>query len=115
SMDSAQDPTGSREARIRLINQGIEVFAENPITGVGAGQFQNYNAPGVTVEKWRVTHDVWLQVASELGIFGFAAFAFLVVRAYSASFKALRLLKGPRQKRGAASRGPSSPKGAIQV
>src|SRR5207302_10448087 len=52
---------------------------------------------------------------SELGIFGFAAFAFLVVRAYSASFKALRLLKGPRQKRGAASRGPSSPKGAIQV
>jgi O-antigen ligase len=95
------DPTGSRAARLRLIDQGLEVFAENPITGVGAGQFQNYNAPGVTIEKWRVTHDVWLQVASELGIFGLAVFAFLVTRAYAACFAAGRLLRGPRRRRGA--------------
>src|SRR5436190_404109 len=96
-----EDTTGSRAARLRLINQGLEVFAENPITGIGAGQFQNYNAPGVTVEKWRVTHDVWLQVASELGIFGVLVFAFLVIRAYSACFGTLRLLRPPRRKRGA--------------
>ena len=96
-----EDTTGSRAARLRLINQGLEVFAENPITGIGAGQFQNYNAPGVTVEKWRVTHDVWLQVASELGIFGVLLFAFLVIRAYSACFATLRLLRPPRRKRGA--------------
>src|SRR5262245_48418120 len=64
------DPTGSRAARLRLIDQGLEVFAENPVTGIGVGQFQNYNGPGV-VEKWRVTHNVWLQVAAELGVFGF--------------------------------------------
>ena len=97
------DPTGSRAARVQLLNQGMEVFAENPMTGIGAGQFQNYNAPGV-VEKWRVTHNVWLQVAAELGIFGVMVFLFLVVRAYSASFRTLRMLRLPRKKRTA---GPS--------
>jgi len=74
------------------------VFLENPVTGIGAGQFQNYNAPGV-MEKWRVTHNVWLQVASELGVFGLLTFGFLVTRAYSANFAALRMLRGPRQRR----------------
>jgi O-antigen ligase len=95
-VNAEEDPSGSRAARLRLIDQGIEVFLENPVTGIGAGQFQNYNAPGV-VEKWRVTHNVWLQVAAELGVFGFLAFAFLVVRAYSASFAALRMLRRPRK------------------
>src|SRR6185436_17566095 len=72
--NAEEDQTGSRAARLRLLSQGFEVFAENPVTGIGAGQFQNYNAPGVTIEKWRVTHDVWLQVASELGMFGLFAF-----------------------------------------
>ena len=97
-MNAEEDPTGSRAARVRLLNQGLEVFAENPLTGIGAGQFQNYNGPGV-VEKWRVTHNVWLQVAAELGIFGFAVFLFLVVRAYSANFRTLRMLRRPRRGR----------------
>src|SRR5262245_46245222 len=45
-LNASTDPTGSRAARLRLIDQGIEVFAENPLTGIGVGQFQNYNAPG---------------------------------------------------------------------
>jgi len=97
-MNADEDETGSRAARLRLIDQGVEVFLENPVTGIGAGQFQNYNAPGV-MEKWRVTHNVWLQVASELGVFGLLTFGFLVTRAYSANFAALRMLRGPRQRR----------------
>jgi O-antigen ligase len=93
------DTSGSRAARLRLINQGLEVFAANPLTGIGAGQFQNYNEPGVVVEKWRVTHNVWLQVAAELGIFGLVTFLYLVVRAYSANFKTLRMLRMPRRRR----------------
>jgi O-antigen ligase len=96
--NAEEDQTGSREARLRLIEQGLEVFAENPLTGVGAGQFQNYNAPGETIEKWRVTHNVWLQVASELGIFGLLAFGFLVVRSYRACFATLAALRKPRRK-----------------
>jgi putative inorganic carbon (HCO3(-)) transporter len=105
--DADQDQTGSRAARLRLIDQGIEVFMDNPITGIGAGQFQNYNAPGV-IEKWRVTHNVWLQVAAELGFFGFLTFGFLVMRAYASSFVALRLLRGPRKRRAPAPPRPST-------
>jgi putative inorganic carbon (HCO3(-)) transporter len=97
-MNAEADPTGSRAARVRLLNQGLEVFAANPLTGIGAGQFQNYNAPGV-IEKWRVTHNVWLQVASELGIFGFLVFLFLVVRAYWSNFRTLRMLRMPRKRK----------------
>jgi O-antigen ligase len=97
-MNADEDPTGSRAARVRLLNQGLEVFADNPITGIGAGQFQNYNGPGFT-EKWRVTHNVWLQVACELGMFGFSLFLFLVVRAYSANFRTLRILRLPRKRK----------------
>jgi O-antigen ligase len=93
------DPSGSRAARIRLLNQGLEVFAANPLTGIGAGQFQNYNEPGVAIEKWRVTHNVWLQVAAELGIFGLAVFLYLVVRGYSANFKVLRMLRTSRRRK----------------
>ena len=91
-VNAQEDPTGSRAARLRLMDQGTEVFLDNPVTGIGAGQFQNYNAPGM-IEKWRVTHNVWLQVAAELGLFGLMIFAFLVMRAYTASFAALRMLR----------------------
>jgi hypothetical protein len=33
--------TGSSEARRVLIQQGINVFLDFPLTGVGAGQFKN--------------------------------------------------------------------------
>jgi O-antigen ligase len=98
-VNEEEDQSGSRAARLRLIDQGVMVFLENPITGIGAGQFKNYNAPGV-VEKWRVTHNVWLQVAAELGIFGLLVFGFLVVRTYTASLATLQMLRGPRKKRG---------------
>jgi O-antigen ligase len=113
-VNAEEDESGSRAARLRLIDQGMEVFLENPITGIGAGQFQNYNAPGV-VEKWRVTHNLWLQLATELGVFGLLTFAFLVVRAYRSNFIALRILRGPRRRgSGAAHRG-STPPPAAQV
>jgi putative inorganic carbon (HCO3(-)) transporter len=98
-VNADEDQTGSRAARLRLIDQGVDVFLENPLTGIGAGQFKNYSAPGV-VEKWRVTHNVWLQVATELGVFGLLTFAFLVLRAYSSSFAALRMLRGSPKRRG---------------
>jgi O-antigen ligase len=98
-MNAEEDQTGSRAARLRLINQGIQVFLENPITGIGAGQFKNYNTPD-EVEKWRVTHNVWLQVAAELGISGLLTFAYLVMRAFSANFAAMRLLRHRRKRAG---------------
>lgn len=96
-MNADADPSGSRAARIRLINQALQAFSDNPITGIGAGQFVNYTGPGV-VEKNRVTHNVWLQVAAELGVFGFFAFTYLVVRGFRSCLKTLRTLRPARKK-----------------
>ena len=56
----------------------MNAFVEHPLTGVGAGQFKNYNPPG-RQERWRETHNALLQVAADTGIFGLAAFVFLIV------------------------------------
>jgi O-antigen ligase len=95
--NAENDATGSREARLRLMQQALQVFAQNPLTGIGAGQFENYNGPGA-IERNRATHNVWLQVAAELGIFGFAIFAYLVFRAFRAAAISLRALQPPRRR-----------------
>jgi O-antigen ligase len=78
--DESKDETGSREARKQLFRESTQAFLENPLTGVGAGQFKNWNPEG-RVQPWRESHDVFLQVAAELGLGGLAIFVFLVARA----------------------------------
>jgi putative inorganic carbon (hco3(-)) transporter len=105
-VDPSKDETGSREARRVLLEQAVMIFLEHPITGVGAGQFQNYGPPG-RAEKWRVTHNVVLQIAAEIGIFGLIPFLFLVWRGFSAAWWARTALawthrKIPKRRKGAA-------------
>jgi O-antigen ligase len=90
--DADKDPTGSRQERMDLMQQGFTVFLEHPITGVGAGQFKNFAPPGETLKRWRETHNVYLQVAAELGVFGFALFIFLIARALQAGWWTKRAL-----------------------
>jgi len=67
--DDSQDATGSREARKELMIEGWQTFLDHPVTGVGAGQFKNYN-PGDRLAPWHETHNMLLQVAAEMGILG---------------------------------------------
>jgi len=99
--NAENDATGSREARLRLMQQALQVFSENPLTGIGAGQFENYKGPGA-IEQNRATHNVWLQVAAETGIFGLAIFAYLVFRAFRAAALSLKAIRQPRRKPAAA-------------
>jgi putative inorganic carbon (HCO3(-)) transporter len=89
--DAEKDDTGSRAARKLLMEQAWMIFLEHPLTGVGAGQFQNYGPPG-RAEKWRVTHNALLQVAAELGVFGLMSFVFLIVCAFGAAWWTRRAL-----------------------
>ena len=89
--------TGSREARRSLMEDGIQTFLERPLTGVGAGQFKNYNPPWRQAQ-WNETHNALLQVASELGVLGLLAFAFLIVRAWTAAAATRRMLTKPRKR-----------------
>jgi O-antigen ligase len=106
--DESKDQTGSREARRVLLEQAWLIFLEHPLTGVGAGQFMNYGPPG-RAEKWRVTHNVILQLGAEIGIFGVLAFMFLVWRGFSAAWwtrKTLAWTHQRRPKRGKAAHEP---------
>jgi O-antigen ligase len=67
--------TGSTEARLTVMAEGINAFLDYPLTGLGAGQFKNYNPPGRR-EPWRETHNALIQVAAETGIAGLLVFAF---------------------------------------
>jgi O-antigen ligase len=90
--DASKDETGSREARKNLLRESTQAFLENPLTGVGAGQFKNWNPQG-RVEPWREAHDVFLQVGSELGIGGLTLFVFLIARAGLSVVGTRRLLR----------------------
>ena len=84
--------TGSREERRRLMEQAWQVFLDYPLTGVGAGQFQNFQQDPGTGKPWRQTHNVWLQLAAEIGIFGVVAFGYLFYRAMRAAWWTRRQL-----------------------
>jgi O-antigen ligase len=92
-----QDPTGSRQARIDLLKEAWRVFVEHPVTGVGLAQFVNFDP--TRKEAWRVTHNVTLQVAAELGVLGLAPFLFLIARAVLAAHVSRRVLLPPPRKR----------------
>ena len=97
-----EDATGSREARKRLLRDGYQAFLENPITGLGAGQFMNYNPINRKEEAWRETHNAVLQVASELGGGGLIIFVALVSSGFIGALKtgaALRRARPPRRAR----------------
>lgn len=90
--DDSKDDVQSSQARRTLMSESFDAFVANPLTGVGAGQFKDWNPQG-RVEPWHEAHNVWLQVASEMGIFGFSAFLFVVLRAFYAVFQTRRLLR----------------------
>jgi O-antigen ligase len=94
--DDSKDDVQSSQARRRLMGESWAAFVQNPLTGVGAGQFKDWNPQG-RVEAWHEAHNVWLQVAAELGILGVGAFLFLVFRAFYSVFQTRRLLARSRR------------------
>ena len=106
--DNELDQTGSREARSILLKESFDAFAAHPLTGVGAGNFKIYN-PEERQEAWRESHNVILQVASELGISGLMIFVFLLARAAYAPVQTRRLLRAARPGSRPSRHEPSTP------
>jgi O-antigen ligase len=90
-----EDPTGSREARKRLLGEAYRAYLDHPVFGLGAGQFHNYN-PSNREEVWREAHNAWLQVASELGTGGLIVFAVIVGSGFAAGLQAGKRLRRAR-------------------
>jgi O-antigen ligase len=106
----AEDDSGSRQARKDLMWEGWQTFLDYPFTGVGAGQFKNYNPAG-RLEPWRETHNVLLQIAAELGVFGLLAFLTLLWQGFSALLWTRRMFSVGKQ----AARPPTAEAGTIPV
>jgi putative inorganic carbon (hco3(-)) transporter len=114
-VDSEQDKlqyTGSREARELVMGDGMNTFLEYPITGVGAGQFKNYN-PDDRKTRYLETHNVLLQVAAETGIVGLLAFMFLIWRAVVAAWTTMHVTRDSRWRRDLKARGQEDTAAAL--
>jgi O-antigen ligase len=65
--------------RIRILKGGFKMFLDQPIKGVGIGNFaylsQNY-IPEVSKERY--AHNLYLETVAELGIIGFFVFLFMI-------------------------------------
>jgi O-antigen ligase len=111
--DDSQDTTGSRTTRRTLLIESYRAFLQHPLTGVGAGQFKNYDPKG-REQAWHESHNVVLQVAAELGVLGLAIFLFLLARGAMAGTQVRRLLRRtgalPSRRR---KTGSSPPEGAV--
>jgi O-antigen ligase len=98
--EKEKDTTGSRQARIDLMKEGLRIYAEHPVFGVGLGQFINFD-PENREHPWRVTHNALLQVATELGTVGLIPFLYLLwcaagsARAARAAIVPARARPGP--------------------
>jgi O-antigen ligase len=101
--DAQKDATGSRQARIELMEEAWNVFLDHPVLGIGLGQFVNYDPSGRR-EAWNVTHNALLQVATELGVLGLLPFVFLIGSGARAALEARRrVLRAPPASRRARS------------
>lgn len=80
---NASGVTQSNYARLSLAKQGIADFLGNPFFGIGPRAFKS-------------SHNIFLQVLASLGIFGFAAFTFLLIRVFFTRTKITELLIASR-------------------
>lgn len=78
----------SLQLRIWALKTAWKLFTENPITGVGIGNFIVREAPYFWFH--RVAHNAYLEVAVGVGIFGFGAWLAAILVALSESIRAVR-------------------------
>jgi len=87
----------SAMTRLAIWKAGARMFADHPLTGVGAGTFEivygeSYIDRKVAGNTWRVAHNSYIQVAAELGVFGLAIWVAIVAWALLSLLRSRRLL-----------------------
>lgn len=74
----------SEDARSHLAKKGIEVFFENPFTGVGLGQFP------LQTKMRQFTHNSYAEILSEQGILGGILLLFILIVPFVKGIKRLK-------------------------
>jgi putative inorganic carbon (hco3(-)) transporter len=101
---SGVERDSSVEKRKLLATAALQMFADRPIHGVGAGNFSEhypqyarsigssspqYDEPGAT----QFPHSLYLEIVAETGLIGLAAFALALLVAFRTTLRTVRLLR----------------------
>ena len=90
----------SRDGRLEVWKRGIGYFADNPLTGVGLGNFPVAEGESLKNEgygvKWNTAHNAYILAAADLGIGGILVFVALL---WSVLRQARRSARPPRRGR----------------
>lgn len=78
--------------RKQIARRGVGYALENPVAGVGLGNFEvaegrNCVIQKLTVCRWKAPHNMYVQVAAELGLVGFGLFVAMLVTAVRAAWR----------------------------
>jgi O-antigen ligase len=77
------DPVGSTQARVGLLQRSVELTLDHPVFGVGPGMFQvaaaEYSTRRGERGAWHETHNTFTQVSSEAGLPGLLLFVSVIV------------------------------------
>lgn len=81
---------GSMNDRWEIITDAVAIFLDHPILGVGVDAFMA--ARGERFDRWQDTHNLYLQVLTNIGIIGAVAFLVLLYRIFDSLNKAKQAL-----------------------
>lgn len=90
--------TGSKNVtlRFRLWENGLSIFQQNPLRGIGYGSYPNYHAQSIRdnqigplyeyhwshIEKVNTVENIFISLAAETGIVGLSGFALVLLTAF---------------------------------
>ncbi len=88
----------STAARQYLVEQSIKFTLENPLFGIGPGNFSNYEGIVAAAKgekgNWHETHNSWTQISSECGLVALVFFVAALVSAFAAVNRLYRRARG---------------------
>jgi probable O-glycosylation ligase (exosortase A-associated) len=84
-----EDPTHSAQTRLEDMKTALQVTISNPIKGAGIGM-SALALNEVRGETWKVVHNLYLQVAVDLGLVGLLLYGLLMVQCVGLTGKILR-------------------------
>jgi len=92
SIEAGDGIGGVREVsgRLRLFGAAWEIFLANPVFGIGWNQF--IRATSGLLRSDYMTHNIYLQLLSEMGIIGFTAVIASILYSYVITYKSVNII-----------------------
>ena len=89
-----QTGDGSINERWEIVTDAVEIFLDHPIFGVGVDAFMTVR--GERFNRWQDTHNLYLQILTNVGIVGLLAFVIMLYSIFQSLGKAKQVLHRTR-------------------